>query len=553
LTSHIQSRSVYFEEENKRLIILPLQIIAAIVVIVGAFAMMFEVTYFAEFSFEVYFGRLIATFVGFVTLVISNFAVGQAKPTFLIHLLLLTIIASFASIIIKIPTSLFINSHLLALVIFTSALFLNWDMKNQIIVAIYYNILFASSILLTDRSIYFMHSMYASVVYVIVISMLSIIASSVNYRLRQKAIEKTFEARDLFENSIEALFKVRLEDFVFLTVNPSFLNLFKINDERSFYDKTKLSELFAHEPGFKEFFDKTSGSENLANFISQFKRDNGEQFIGMLNVRVVLGSDPNKKFLEGSIRDITTEKLAEEKIKKYNTQLELLNDSKDKFFSIVAHDLISPFSAVLGYSEILLEDFKDLDKEQVGQFAHDINSISQKAFNLLNELLDWSRIQTGRMPFEPDAIKVNSVVHDLVTLYEENAKKKSISLLNNVDDSHQIYADLKMISATLRNLISNSIKFTGNGGKIEINSKLKDDSVEISVVDNGIGINKEDLEKIFKIDVHHTQIGTNKEKGTGLGLILCQEFVQKNGGNLKAESEFGKGSKFFFTVPQPVK
>ena len=155
--------------ENKRLIILPLQVIAAIVVLVGSLALMFEVTYFAEFSFEIYFGRLIATGIGFAILVVSNFKAGQKNPTLLIHILLLTIIASFASIIIQIPSSLYVNSHLLALVIFTSALFLNWDLKNQIIVAMYYNILFASSILMTDTSIYFLPSMYASVVYVIII------------------------------------------------------------------------------------------------------------------------------------------------------------------------------------------------------------------------------------------------------------------------------------------------------------------------------------------------------------------------------------------------
>ena len=253
------SRSKYFEQENKRLIILPLQIIAALVVIVGSFALMFEVTYFAEFSFELYFGRLIATFIGFVILVMSNFRTGQKNPTLLIHILLLTIIASFASIIIKIPSSIYVNSHLLALVIFTSALFLNWDLKNQIIVAIYYNILFALSILITDKSIYFLPSMYASVMYVIVISMLSIIASSINYKLRQKAIEKTFEARDLFENSTEALFKVRCSDYSYVTANPSFFNLFKIKDEKNFYENNGFRNIFSDKAVFKELIKKLRG------------------------------------------------------------------------------------------------------------------------------------------------------------------------------------------------------------------------------------------------------------------------------------------------------
>lgn len=547
--SKSNTQSKYFDQENKRLIILPLQIIAALVVIVGSFALMFEVTYFAKFSFGIYFGRLIATFIGFVILVMSNFKLGRKNPTLLIHILLLTIIASFASIIILIPASIYINSHLLALVIFTSALFLNWDLKNQIIVAIYYNILFAASILMTDKSIYFLPSMYASVVYVIVISMLSIIASSINYRLRQKAIEKTFEARDLFENSTEALFKVRLNDLKFVTANPAFLKLFSISDERKFYENYSFKKIFSEPNVFSALINEAEDTDEILNLVCHFKNMEGDSFIGLMNVRIIDENNRKQSFLEGSLRDITQEKLAEEKIKKYNEQLEMLNDSKDKFFSIVAHDLISPFSAVLGYSEILNEESKTMEREQVIQFSRDIHSISKKAFNLLNELLDWSRIQTGRMPYEPEMISIQPIVEDLFALYEQSARKKSIKLVNRVDVSHKSFADYKMVSTTLRNLLSNAVKFTGQDGRIEIGSTVKNGFLEVYVEDTGIGINDDDVIKIFKIDVHHTQIGTNKEKGTGLGLILCQEFVKKNRGQIRVESELGKGSKFIFTLP----
>ena len=268
-----------------------------------------------------------------------------------------------------------------------------------------------------------------------------------------------------------------------------------------------------------------------------------------MNIRIIQVREKKQVFLEGSLRDITKEKQAEDKIRKYNEQLEMLNDSKDKFFSIVAHDLISPFSAVLGYSEILLEESGSMERNQISQFATDIHSISQKAFNLLNELLDWSRIQTGRMPYEPEMISIHGIVHDLFALYEQNARKKNIELKNSIVDGQRLYADYKMISTTLRNLLSNAIKFTDQDGQIEIGSRMNNGSVEVFVKDTGVGISDEDMNKIFKIDVHHTQIGTNKEKGTGLGLILCQEFVNKNGGKIWVESEFGEGSKFIFTLP----
>jgi len=543
-------RNNYFEEENKRLIILPLQIIASLVVLAGAFALMFEVTYFEQFSIKIYFGRLIATFIGFVILVISNFDLGRKNPTLLIHVLLLTIIASFASIIINIPQSIYINSHLLALVIFTAALFLNWDLKNQIVVAIYYNLLFASSILVTDKSIYFLPSMYASVIYVILISFLSIVASSINYKLRQKAIEKTFEARDFFEHSTEALFRCNISTSNIVTINQSFKLLYGINDNNNSFD-LPFRNLFTNKKEYDELIDILKSNNQVKGFIAKFRNLTNQHFFGSLNARLLSDKKDKTLFMEGNIRDITKEKLADEKIQKYNEELKILNTSKDKFFSIVAHDLISPFSAVIGYSEILAEEYKDLDQEQVGQFAKDINSVSQKAHNLLNELLDWSRIQTGRMQYDPQSLNLKTIVEDLLILYTENAKKKRIELNNTIDKTHRVFADYKMINTTIRNLISNAIKFTYEGGLIVLSSEIEGNFLSVCVEDNGVGISKEDLEKLFKIDVHHTQIGTGKEKGSGLGLILCSEFVKKNGGAISVESENGKGAKFRFTVPIP--
>ncbi|MBN1301357.1 MAG: PAS domain S-box protein [Melioribacteraceae bacterium] len=544
----VVSRSKYFELENKRLIILPLQIIAAIVVIAGAFALMFEVTYFAEFSFDIYFGRLIATGIGFLILVISNFEIGQKHPTILIHVLLLTIIASFASIIITIPESLYINSHLLALVLFTSALFLNWDLKNQIIVAIYYNILFASSILLTDKSIYFLPSMYASVVYVIIISLLSIVASSINYRLRQRSIEKTFEARDFFENSTEALFKASIETLKINTVNPSFLKLFEFGKGESDLKNYIFSDIFSTPEEFEKFSLALEADLYLRDYAAKLKTINNQEFIASLIVRISDDISGQHKFIEGSVRDITSEKLAEEKIKKYSQELKNLNDSKDKFFSIVAHDLISPFSAVIGYSEILASEFRELELDQIGQFASDINSISQKAHNLLSELLDWSRIQTGRMPYEPQKVQVHSLANDLGELYFESLKSKNLSLVNKINPDHLVIADYKMVGTILRNLISNAIKFSHHGGKVSVTSTRINEKIQFCVEDEGIGIKQSDIDKLFKIDVHHTQIGTGQEKGTGLGLILCKELVKKNNGDIWVESEDGRGAKFIFTL-----
>jgi signal transduction histidine kinase len=488
------SKIKLFELENRKLIMVPLQIIASILVIAGSFALMFEVTYFAEFSLDIYFGRVIATLIGFIVLILTNFNIGKKNPTLLIHVLLVTIIASFASIIIRIPDSLYFNSHLLALVVFTSALFLSWDLKNQIIVAIYYNLIFASSILLTDSSVYILPSMYASVLYVVVISLLSVVATSINYGMRQKAITKSLEAKDFFENSNEALFKVSLDDNQIKIFNNAFKALLLSTENR--ISEYFFKDIFASETDYNIMLGTINETDILSNYTVHLKKNENESFLGALNARKY--EDVNGVHtIEGSIRDITTEKIAEEKIKKYNEELQLLNNSKDKFFSIVAHDLVSPFSTVIGYSEILIDEYKSLPREQIGQFAGDIHSVSQKANKLLTELLDWSRIQTGRMQYDPQVIGLKVISGEILSLFDELAKKKNINLINEVDESFNVFADYKMLGTSIRNLVSNALKFTKSGGFVMIRSTEKKDFIELTVQDNGVGMKPEVQSKIF--------------------------------------------------------
>ncbi|MCK5088004.1 MAG: hypothetical protein KAQ90_10810, partial [Melioribacteraceae bacterium] len=180
----VANQNYYLDEESKDLMIRPLQIMASILIITGAFALMFELKYFAAFSIDIYLGRLIATLIGFIILALTYFKFGKEHATILVHILLLTIIGSFSSIILAIPETIFVNSQLLALIIFTSALFLSWDIKNQIVVAIYYNILFAFTVLMNDNSIYLVPNFVASFIFVVFISLMSVVASAVNYKLR---------------------------------------------------------------------------------------------------------------------------------------------------------------------------------------------------------------------------------------------------------------------------------------------------------------------------------------------------------------------------------
>lgn len=248
--------------------------------------------------------------------------------------------------------------------------------------------------------------------------------------------------------------------------------------------------------------------------------------------------------------DITEKKDAEKAIKQSEASLLELNATKDKFFSIIAHDLKSPFNSILGLSNILEERVNEKNYEDIGEFATLIRSSSELAYDLLKNLLEWSRSQTGKMEFSPEYLDMVPLIDDAFQLLENSACQKSIVVTRRLPKNILAFADRAMIGTILRNLISNAVKFTVPGGQIIISAQQTNTEIRVTIADNGIGIRKEDLSKIFRIDENHSTLGTMKEKGTGLGLILCKEFIEKHGGRIWAESEFGKGSQFHFAVPK---
>ncbi len=239
----------------------------------------------------------------------------------------------------------------------------------------------------------------------------------------------------------------------------------------------------------------------------------------------------------------------EKKVEQRTQELKELNATKDKFFSIIAHDLKNPFNTLMGFTELLLENLSDYDQEKLKEFIGILHDTSKHSYALLENLLEWSRSQTGRLEITPEKIKLCSIFNENIDLLSNNASKKHIQLINSIDPDTEAFADSNMINTVIRNLISNAIKYTKANGTITGSSKLTGNMIEISVTDNGIGIAPENIEKLFKIDVNYSTKGTAEETGTGLGLILCREFVNKNGGKIWVKSEYGKGSSFQFTLP----
>jgi signal transduction histidine kinase len=239
-------------------------------------------------------------------------------------------------------------------------------------------------------------------------------------------------------------------------------------------------------------------------------------------------------------------------LKESEDNLKILNATKDKFFSIIAHDLRNPFNALHGLTQHLLNNYNNFDSEEIKESIEIIYNSADDLLELLENLLHWSRTQRGKMKFTPAEINISEIINKIFNLLKMNAEKKDINLINEIDPDKTIMGDKDMLTAILRNLISNAIKFSYSNSFIRVSSKDYEEYTEFSVMDNGVGISPENINKLFRIDVHHSTSGTSDEQGSGLGLILCREFVEKHNGKIWVESEINTGSTFKFTVPKNI-
>jgi len=230
-------------------------------------------------------------------------------------------------------------------------------------------------------------------------------------------------------------------------------------------------------------------------------------------------------------------------------QLLQINTDKDRFISILGHDLKNPFNNILGFSEILTDEIDSLNKDEIKDIAHNINKSAQITYKLLDDILMWARAQQGKTPFSPQKLGFAEICNGAVEVLKPIADAKNISINYSKVDNITVFADRDMIKTIFRNLVSNAIKFTNNDGVININAEQTQSNITISVTDNGIGIASDNLVKLFDISDVLTTKGTAGETGTGLGLLLCKEFVEKHGGKIWVESEVGKGSDFKFKLP----
>ncbi|MGE5352649.1 MAG: ATP-binding protein [Acidobacteriota bacterium] len=289
-------------------------------------------------------------------------------------------------------------------------------------------------------------------------------------------------------------------------------------------------------------FKAYSTEHKLVRIINITERKNSEQ--ALKTYAEALEESKNR------LQSLTAELLIKNnELKKSEAALRDLNVSKDKFFSILAHDMRSPFAGLLGIAEYMADCQDMIPKDEMKELSEAVYASAKKVYGLLNNLLEWSRLQMGKIEYIPSETNLREITDEILDLQHSNAESKDILMKNEINSCINIYADQNMVATILRNLVSNAIKFTGMKGEITLSAVEKDSSAEISVRDTGIGMSEAELNKIFRIDLKHTTKGTAGEEGTGLGLVLCKELVEKNHGNIRVESQVGRGTEFIFTLP----
>ena len=331
--------------------------------------------------------------------------------------------------------------------------------------------------------------------------------------------------------------------------NPSFFKVTGYSLDEVFGKNPRFLQSGYHE---KEYYVRLWNTINSGNvWKGEFlnRRKDGNLYWEQASISPVLDTDGSIRHYIAVKEDITERKRSEKILEESARKLKELNASKDKFFSIMAHDIKNPLSAMIGYSDFLTQNYHNVGEDSRFKAVAGINTASKQLLNLLENLLEWSRSQLGLMKYKPEKWVFRPMVDSCFDLLKNQAESNHIRMI--LDDSNMdttVLADANMVTIILRNLISNAIKFAADSGQVIVSASPQGEWLKISIQDDGMGIEEAHLPKLFRIDVSPAILSSQKQKGTGLGLIICKDFVEKNGGEIWAESTVGKGSTFYFTL-----
>jgi PAS domain S-box-containing protein len=370
--------------------------------------------------------------------------------------------------------------------------------------------------------------------------------------LNQRLTSEMKIAKDHFEvifnTTPDAILITRLSDGSIVSVNDGFFELTGYSTAEAVGKSTFDLNFWVNEED-RNYYIKRLGQEgSFTDYEFELKSKEKGIKVGILSGKLIMmHGEPH---VISIVRNITQRKAREKEIVNQNVELKKINDEKDKFFSIIAHDLKGPFSSFLGLTEIMAEEIPKLPISEVIKLAAKMRDSARSLFSLLNNLLEWSLVKQGITSFKPVNAVLSREVNECIAAFSEVGQKKNISIKNQLSPEIYVYADQNMLLSLMRNLLSNGIKFTHHGGSITIDATMSDDQgCLITVQDTGIGIGSEMLPLLFKINANTSRKGTNGELSSGLGLLLCKEYVNRHHGEIWVESREGEGSTFFVKLP----
>lgn len=557
-------------QESRKHLVTPLKVIAFMVAISGLFAMIFEVRYYQHLQMEIYLTRLFATVIAFLILVFVNSKNSEKYSTLLVHILLLTIIISSSIMIFLMPKTIVVNSQIVGLVIFTSALFLSWEVVNQIIAAIYYNLVFAAAILFNDQRVYILPNTIESLAFVLFMSLLSVLGSAINFKLRLQIAEKSIETekselkfKSIFNNALIGIYQTSIEGKIIIANDAmarilGFTNAAEVigKDIITFYKNPKERDHLI------ELLNEKGIVENLR--LTLVRKDYDEIYL-KVNARFIEENGTGKKIIEGNLQDITDqvkaerirdeyqESLKKEKEKSEKLAQEALNLSqvKSRFLANLSHEVRTPLNSIIGLLSII-EDGNARSEDEVKQFISTARSSAESLLEVINAILDLSKIEAGKIELEKLNFNLRKVIDQAIMVVHQKAREKGIDIIEELPSSDELnfVGDPTRIRQVYINLLGNAVKFTEEGQiriKVEIehhnNSKIK---IISSIEDTGIGIPADKISELFK---PFSQVDGSEGKkfgGTGLGLVICKEFLNLMEGDIKVESVENVGTKFTF-------
>lgn len=558
-------------DETNLLVITPLKLMAYLVTIFGIVAMLFEIKYFNSYAIPIYIVRLTSAIISLSVLAILNSKYAVKYSILLVHILLLTIIISSGLMIFVLPQTLLVNAQIVGLIVFTAALFLSWEVKNQIIVSIYYNIIFASAILLNDEGIYFLPNISESIAFVLLLSLVSVLASAYNFRMRLMLADKSFKVevtdkkyRSIFDNSVEGIFQ-STPDGRFITINKAFAEIlgYANQDEISQVD---INDLYARSEDREKLIKEIRRNGFVKDYKLELKRKDGSSVYVRLNDKLVKGED-GKFHMEGNIQDITEQVISDFERKKAEAALRRekeksealarealrLTELKSKFLANMSHEIRTPLNGILGFLT-LIESGAYKNEDELRQYTSSARQSSEMLIEVINSVLDLSKIESGKIELEQTDFDLFEVIDSALAVLSTHIKEKEIQVVKDIPDDtiHYLKGDSTKIRQIFLNLLGNAVKFTPKGTiKIKIRSKIFDnDNIEIktSVIDTGIGIPEDKINYLFKPFSRVGGIENRAIGGTGLGLVICKEYISLMGGEIRVTSEKGKGSNFNFNL-----